>query len=239
VGAPAGALAEWREFDLQSELKKRCGLPVFHSNDATAACGAELIFGKGREHFDYVYFFIGSFAGGGIVLGGSLFPGRSGNAGALGSMPIPVHLGGTTGRKGGSEQLIRSASLFRLEKRLQAEGDDPGFLFSSFENWDQLGTVLHGWIEETAEGLAYAITAAVSVVDFGAAIIDGGFPAELRQRLVARVNERLMEMDLKGLTPFQVIEGSVGANARSIGAATLPLFARFLLDRDVLFKAEA
>jgi hypothetical protein len=33
-----------------------------------------------------------------------------------------------------------------------------------------------------------------------------------------------------------VYEGVVGANARVIGGAFLPFFARYLLDRSVLFK---
>ena len=133
-----------------------------------------------------------------------------------------------------------------MEKRLQAEGYDPITLLHSYETsefraseaWDRIGTILDDWIEETAEGLAFAIAAAVSVIDFGAAIIDGGFPIKVRQRLVDRVREKVDEMDLQGLSPFQVIEGSVGATARGIGAASLPLFARFLLDRDVLFKED-
>ncbi len=55
----------------------------------TAACGAELVFGQTKDVNDFVYFYIGSFIGGGIVINGSLYAGRSGNAGALGSMPVP------------------------------------------------------------------------------------------------------------------------------------------------------
>ena len=42
-----------------------------------------------------------------------------------------------------------------------------------------------------------------------------------------------------GITPFAVAEGSIGANARAMGAASLPLFANFIIDRDVLFKEMA
>jgi hypothetical protein len=98
--------------------------------------------------------------------------------------------------------------------------------------------VLDEWIDEAAYGLAHAIVASVSVIDFGAAIIDGAFPPDVRRQLVARTRERIAEIDLQGLSPFQVLEGSIGANARAIGGASLPLFAKYLLDRDVLFKEE-
>ena len=62
--------------------------PVTLCNDATAACAAELTLGQGARYGDFLYVFIGSFIGGGVVLNGSLYPGRTGNAGAIGSMPI-------------------------------------------------------------------------------------------------------------------------------------------------------
>ena len=68
VGAPDMAMDGWRTFDIKEELQARLPFPVYVQNDATAACGAELVFGRGREFTDFVYFYIGFFAGGGIVL---------------------------------------------------------------------------------------------------------------------------------------------------------------------------
>ena len=39
-----------------------------------------------------------------------------------------------------------------------------------------------------------------------------------------------------GITPFAVEEGTIGADARAMGAASLALLANFIIDRDVLFK---
>jgi predicted NBD/HSP70 family sugar kinase len=239
VGAPQEVLNAWREFDMQTEIGIRCAFPVIVSNDATAACGAELTFGIGREHPDFIYFFVGSFIGGGIVLDRSLYPGRFGNAGALGSMPVPSRGPRDSARRSGSKQLIALASLVRLENRLISEGYDPSSLFQSPSQWQPIGPLLDDWIDDAAHGLAHAIVAAVAVIDFGVAIIDGGFPADVRRRLVTRTREAIAEIDLQGLSPFRVLEGSVGADARAIGGASLPLFARYLLDRDVLFKEEA
>jgi len=235
TGAPAASLEAWRTCNLQAELEHLCGWPVFVSNDATAACGAELTFGKGHAFQDFVYIFIGYFAGGGLVLGGNLYPGRQGNAAALGSMPVPERSGEG---KSGTGQLIAQASLHRLEQRLAANNIDPAGFFKA-PQWDRLGSILDDWLIEAASGLAHAIVAAMSVIDFGGAIIDGGFSGEVRARLVALTREKVMAYDLQGLSPFEIIEGSAGANARTAGAASLPFFSRFLLDRDVLFKGEA
>lgn len=240
VGAPQAVLDAWRAVDLKAELEARCPWPVLISNDATAACGAELTFGRGRDYPEFIYVFVGSFVGGGVVLDGSLYAGRRGNAGAIGSMPVPFRSGGGKGRAKGPQvhQLIQSASLYALEARLTAKGLDARAIFRAHEGWDSIGAPLADWLEEAAAALAHALVASVSVIDFAATIIDGGFPPQVRARLVALVREKIGEMDLQGLSPFAVIEGEVGANARSIGGASLPLLARFLLDRDVLFKDE-
>lgn len=236
IGAPRAVLDQWRSFDAPAEIGKLCPWPVFFCNDATAACGAELVLGNPGHYQDFLYFFLGSFIGGGIVLDGSLYPGRTGNAGALGSMPVAASL---AGRARVSQQLIRSASIYVLEHRLVAAGKDAAVLWRSPDDWDLTGESLDDWIGEAAESLAFAIVAATSVIDFAAAIIDGAFPAAVRSRIVQRTRERAALLDHQGLSPVTISEGAVGSGARAIGGACLPLLANFARDREVLFKESA
>lgn len=234
VGAPAGRMDAWRDFDLQAELGQaelgmRFGLPVFVENDATAACGAELVFGRGAEFSDFVYFFIGTFIGGGIVLNHAVYSGRTGNAGALGSMPVAGR-----GRRPG--QLIDHASIYELEAMLKRQGIDPSPLWLSPGDWSSLKGADAPWIEETASAIAIAIASSCSVIDFEAVIIDGGFPPDIRERLVEATGRELDRLNLQGISRPKVLEGVIGAGARAIGGASLPLFARYLLDQNVLFK---
>ena len=99
--------------------------------------------------------------------------------------------------------------------------------------------ILDEWIEETAASLAQAVVAAISVIDFEAAIIDGAFPAEVRQRILARTAEKVAGLDCQGLSPVQFSAGTIGSDARAIGGAALPLLASFARDREVLFKEPA
>lgn len=229
VGAPDGAMDVWRSFDLHAEATVALPFPVFLQNDATSACGAELVFGNGPAYPDFVYFFIGSFIGGGIVLNSAVFAGRSGTAGAIG--PLPVR-----DRTGRTRQLLDIASIFVLENMLSESGIDPEPLWYSSEDWFDFGAPLENWIRETAAALAQAIVAAASIIDFSAAIIDGGFPAWVRARLVQATNEEVDRLDLQGIIRPEIIEGAVGAQARAIGGASLPIFNRYLLDQNVLFK---
>ena len=45
------------------------------------------------------------------------------------------------------------------------------------------------------------------------------------------------ELDLQGLSPFQLVEGTLGSDARAIGGASLPLLANYAVDREVLLRA--
>jgi predicted NBD/HSP70 family sugar kinase len=229
VGAPEGAMEIWRKVDLQVEVQSRMSHPVYLRNDATSACGAELVFGAGQRYPDFVYFYIGSFIGGGIVVNSSLFVGRTGTAGAIG--PLPVR-----DKHGQTRQLLDIASIFVLENLLRERGLDPQPLWYAAEEWIDFGEPLEIWIQDTAAALAQAVIAAASIIDFAAAIIDGGFPAWVRHRLVKATIEAMNRLDLQGVMIPDIVEGEVGDQARAIGGASLPIFDRYLIDQTVLFK---
>ena len=80
-------MSAWRSFDVAEAMQEVCGCPVFLENDASAACGAELVFGDGSLPPDFLYFYIGYFIGGGVSLGGRLYTGPTGNAPCPSSAP--------------------------------------------------------------------------------------------------------------------------------------------------------
>ena len=231
IGAPAGAMDGWRSVALGEELERLSGWPVTLCNDATSACAAEFYFGDAWRERDFLYFFVGEFLGGGLVLNSSLYLGRTGNAAAVGSMPAPG--------PGGVAQLIELASLYKLERRLDAAGVDPSSIWLSPESWADFGPVLRGWLDEAAAALAYAIVSAISVVDVAAVVIDGAMPAAVRQTLCQLVAAELEKLDRRGLSDVRTLPGVVGPDARAIGGAALPLIKNFARDRDVLFKEAA
>ncbi len=229
AGAPRDVLESWRDFDLVGELAKLGEWPVHFSNDATAACAAELLFGKGSQHLNFAYFFIGHFIGGGLVLNGHVFQGRAGYAGSFGALPILSSSGET-------HQLIHKASLYVLENRMKDKGLDPRRLVQNPADWGELGELLDTWLDETAFALAYGAAAAMAVIDFDAIIIDGAMPPAVRAELVSRTRVAMQRFDVRGLPAFAIEEGSIGSDARAMGGAALSLFASFMIDRDILFK---
>jgi predicted NBD/HSP70 family sugar kinase len=231
IGASPGAMDAWRNFDVEREIAGVCPYAVTLCNDATAACAAEFFFGRGWRHRDFLYFFIGAFLGGGVVLDGALWPGRTGNAGALGSMPVVAK-----SDAGGAPQLIDCASIYQLERRLDRAGVDASSMWATPDAWADFGPHLNDWIEEVASALAYACAAAISVIDFEAIVIDGAMPTAVRDRLTARTAHVFAGLDRRGLSDVDIVSGTIGADARAIGGAALPLIRNFGRDREVLLK---
>ena len=236
MGAPKAEIDAWRDIDIRTLMAAQVPWPVYFANDITAACAAELMFGMGSRYPDYLYVFIGSFIGGGLVLDGHLFPGRTKNAGALGSMPAQ-HPGAPNGRV---PQLMHIASIYTLERKLLAQGRSPDVLWQSPDDWgDDLGPVLDEWIDEVANSLAYSIVAAIAVIDVETVLIDGAFPTHVREKVIDRTEAAIARVNRQGLSTFRLLPGSIGNAARAMGGASLPLLANFTQDREVLFKDNA
>ncbi|MGB3690355.1 MAG: ROK family transcriptional regulator [Jannaschia helgolandensis] len=222
---------EWSGTDLRAALADITALPVLAMNDATAACLAEQIYGRGKEFRDYAYFFVGSYLGGGIVLNHSLYEGHRGNAGALGSLR-------TIGPNGESRQLVDMASLHLLQTRLRDVGLDPARLSEGPKTWAALARHVEPWLGETAQELAKASLSTCSVIDFEAILIDGAFPETIRHQLVERVRRYLATQDTRGLIVPRIEAGRVGGNARTLGAASGPIVAQYLLNTNTFHTTE-
>jgi predicted NBD/HSP70 family sugar kinase len=229
LGAPHDVLEAWKHTDIRHEIASISPWPVYFHNDGTAACAAELVLGNGQHGEDFLYVFLGSFIGGGVVLNGHLFPGRTGYGGAIGPLPVPA-------AEGGFQQILRSASIYVLADKLTAAGMDPRVLWRDPSDWGELGQPLDEWIADAAKSLAIATVSAVSIIDFRTIVIDGAFPPAVRRALVQATRVAVGGFDLQGLAPFSVAEGTIGFGAREIGGACLPLLANFTQDREVLFK---
>jgi predicted NBD/HSP70 family sugar kinase len=134
------------------------------------------------------------------------------------------------------QQLIACASIYQLERRLGRGGIDASSIWATPDAWADFGSHLDAWIEEVASALAYASVAAISVIDFEAIVIDGGMPPNVRDRLTARTANIFQGLDRRGLSEVEIVSGSIGADARAIGGAALPLIKNFARDREVLFK---
>jgi predicted NBD/HSP70 family sugar kinase len=229
LGVPQDEMDAWRSRDIGAELAAALGLPVYVQNDATSACGAELIFGTGERPKDFLYFYFGTFIGGGLVMNGQLFLGRTGNAAAVGSIQVPAPGGGT-------RRLIDLASMSVLAEAMEAAGEPSDHLWTQHAHWDVSDTVLSRWLDQAAGALAHATLAAAALLEIQTVLIDGWMPVAVRAELVRRTQSALLRMDLAGIDVPMIREGTVGAEARALGAAAIPLSQRYLIDQNAAVR---
>ena len=215
-------MAGWRTADIRATLDEKYDFPVFSQNDATSACGAELVFGPQDGPGDFLYFYVGYFIGGGFVLNGQIYSGR-GNSGALGPLPVPDGLGNTV-------PLIDVASLYLLERKMVSSGQTADAMWQSADHWILPEQGIDDWIEQAAYGIASAIKACCSLIDFECVKLDGWMPDSVCEKLVNRTSEKLTSFDFTGLERPEVRRGSIGPDARALGAASLPLSKRYLVE---------
>ena len=229
LGAPQAEMDAWRDRDMAADLAAITGMPVYVQNDATSACGAELVFGTGDRPSDFLYFYFGTFIGGGLVLNGQLSLGHTGNAAGVGPLPVP-------GPDGRMRRLFDVASLSVLADAMEAHGEPSDHLWERPDNWQVSDAVLQAWMDAAAEGLAAAILSASALLELEAVLIDGWMPQAVRAEVTRRTQAALLRLDLSGVTPPVVREGSVGAQARSLGAAAIPLSQRYLIDQNAAMR---
>ena len=215
TGAPQGAMAEWEHATFREDLEIALNTPVAEMNDANAACLASLRLGGGRNLSSFVYFYVGTFIGGGLALGDQVFEGLAGNAGAIGS--LPTHLSGE--RK--TSQLLDYASIHILEDAMTAAGLDVDSLYSG-QLIPAAKDLFAEWQTKAADAIAFAAMGGQVFVDPEGIVLDTSLSPPLRQSLVAATNAALNAYDQRGIRKVEVIHCEVGIHARSLGSALLP-----------------
>lgn len=226
---------KWNRIDIRERVQAMTDLPVEFSKDTAAACVAELVAGRGRSIKSFLYVFVGTFIGGGLVIDSHLRSGRHGNAGAVGSIP----LGLARSDKGSPpEQLLSDASLFNLEQLFGAAGLDETAALDARALQAPWLTHTSAWLDDAARAIALAINSATCLLDLDGVIIDGSIDRKLLDKLMGEVEKALDYYSWEGITRPEVLAGTIGSDARAIGGALLPLYANFAPDRDLFLKLD-
>lgn len=230
LGAPPATLEAWNAIDIRARIAAMTGLPVEFAKDTTAACAAELVMGQGRGIRSFLYLFVGTFIGGGLVIDGRLHGGPHGNAGAVGSMPLAL----ANGRS--PKQLLHTASGFVLEQRLVAAGAPAAAAHDHRALGAQIWAVTEHWLDEACPAIALTIATSTALLDLESVVIDGEFDRQLVREIIRRTQRELDRLEWEGMVRPQLIEGTIGADARAMGGAILPLYAHFAPRHELFLK---
>jgi predicted NBD/HSP70 family sugar kinase len=233
LAAPAGVMDAWNEIDIRARIQALTRLPVEFAKDTTAACVAELVFGQGRSAENFLYLFIGTFVGGGLVIDGNLHPGPRGNAGAVGSLP----LAGSS--QGDPKQLLHAASGLGLEQLFKSHGAPVAAAHDERALSAALRPLTDRWLEEACPALALTVASAAALLDLDVVVIDGSMDRAMIAEIIAGTGRALDRFSWEGIARPAVLAGSIGADARAMGGAILPLYRHFAPSRELFIKAEA
>jgi predicted NBD/HSP70 family sugar kinase len=233
-GRAAQALARWEHIDLPAEVQRLTDLPVVFAKDTTAACVAELLQGHGRSVRSFLYVFVGTFIGGGLVLSGHIMNGERGNAGAIGSLPVGLASMGS----GMPPQLLQKASGWQLEQALLAAGHNPLLIHQAAIMDADYAEFTAPWIAQASQALAMTVASSAALLDLDAVVMDGSLGAPLMTALMSATQDALAQYRFDGMHQPQLLAGQVGAHARALGGALLPLHSQFFPDKDIFLKQD-
>ena len=202
LGVTPAAAERWNRLDLREAVAAMCDWHVHAMKDTAAACVAELVEGRGRGMHSFLYIFVDTFIGGGLVIDSHLRNGLTGNAGAIGSMPLGLPDG-----HGAAPQLLSVASLHTLEQAWRdAALSDPGF-----EGPEALQApwqdVTRAWLGRAATAIAHAINGATCLLDLDGVIIDGAIHRSLRDELIAATEAAMRRSNWEGVIAPQLFAG--------------------------------
>jgi predicted NBD/HSP70 family sugar kinase len=235
LGWPQGVADEWRSVDLAAAVQQVTTRPVTLLKDTAAACVAELVAGSTQGSRSFLYVFVDTFVGGGLVIDGHLHAGARGNAGAVGSMALGV----ATKPGAPPDQTLSRASLLTLERAMGSSGLDPSAAMDERAWAPPWREVTQAWLAEAAQAIAHSVHAAACLLDLEATIVDGSFDRVLLAPLLDAIEAALARYNWEGATVPRVLAGTIGSDARALGAAWLPLYAAFAPDREAFLKAAA
>jgi predicted NBD/HSP70 family sugar kinase len=225
---------KWNRVDLSERVGRATGLPVHFVKDTAAACVAELVSGIGRNVRSFLYVFVDTFIGGGLVIDSHLRSGLHGNAGAVGSLALRQAAPG----EATPPQLLSVASLFNLEAFYREAGLDTGAAVDERALQPPWEPHTRRWLEQAVPAIAVAVHNASCLLDLEGIVIDGSFARPLLAALLQRLDAALEAYSWEGVARPQLRAGTIGSDARALGGALLPLYANFAPDRDLFLKLE-
>ncbi|MEU1376197.1 ROK family protein [Streptomyces triculaminicus] len=213
----------WRGFPLVAEVARAVGgLPVTLVGDGVAMTAAEHWRGAARGRANALCMVVSTGVGGGLVLGGRLNPGPTGNAGHIGH--ISVALDGDPCPCGGRGCVERLASGPNITRRALADGwrPEPGEEASTAAVAAAARTgdaIALASFARAAQALAAGIAATAALVEIEVAVIGGGV-AQAGEVLFAPLRERLRDYAALSFTSaVEVLPARLGSDAGLVGAA--------------------
>jgi glucokinase len=221
----------WRDFPLRDALAGAFGLPTIVDNDAKALALGEALFGAGRGSRAMVGMVVSTGVGGGIVVGGRLLHGATGNAGHIGhAIVVPGGLSCECGARGcltpyasGTGIAARAREAIRRGVPTSLAALPPDQLTAEMiaahaAGGDRLARRLFG---DAGRMLARAIAGAAAVLDVDRFVLGGGVTRSGALLFGPLRRELRLRARLSFTAGMDVVPAQLGLESGVVGAAAL------------------
>ncbi|WP_077340702.1 ROK family transcriptional regulator [Pseudocolwellia agarivorans] len=203
------ALEEWAQINIAKIVADTFNLPTWVVNDGTGAAAGEGIVGKGKEYKNFVYLFISSAFGGGLINNLDILKGTYGNAGELGDMLPP--------------KLYSHPNLELFRRILLKNGVEIPSIYSLNETYDPQWPGVDEWIYKVQDSFDLVATCSSALLDTQAIIIGGHIPKKLAEKIIPRIDVYAQFRRGEKRPQPKIVCADVVTNPVAVGAATLPL----------------
>jgi predicted NBD/HSP70 family sugar kinase len=213
-------LPGWSRQGLVDIVRRELGVGISFENDVNLAALGEQWRGLGKDVRNFLYLWIGTGVGMGLILDGRLYRGTTGRAGEVGYMPLgPAGPDHVNRRRGSFEEAVAATGV--LSKARELGMTDPTSAKQVFDEARRGDPLAQRVVEMEAARIALGIAAIVPVVDPELVIVGGG---------IGRNGDLLiepMERELRRLSPFppRLAESALGEDAVLQGAVAVAVAA--------------
>lgn len=215
-------LPGWLDVPIVAAATEAFGLPVALENDATAAAAGEHRYGAGAGTSHMVYLTISTGVGGGVVIGGRLYRGATGNGGELGHVTVDCdgRVCRGCGRKGCLEAYVSGTSIAeRAREAGMAGGLTATDVAAAARAGDPVATEV--W-NATTVALGCGLTSIVNLFEPELVVLGGGVVSGAGEQLLGPVREHVRR-DAMGTAGevARIVESPLGPHVGVIGAAAI------------------
>jgi len=213
-------LPGWTNIPIVDMASTEFGLRAVLDNDATAAAAGEHRFGAGRGTSNMVYLTVSTGVGGGVILDGRVFRGRTGNGGELGH--VTVDWRGRPckgcGRRGCLEAYASGTSIAERAREAGLDVETASDVAAAARSGDVVAKRV--W-DETCEALASGVTSLANVFEPERVVIGGGVSREGEQ-LLGPVRQRVLAEVIGPVTrSLEIVSAELGDTVGVVGAAAV------------------
>ncbi|MCV7206226.1 sugar kinase [Mycolicibacterium peregrinum] len=213
-------ITEWQHFPIAERVAAATGLPVRLGGDGLCMALGEQWCGAGRGAQFLLGMVVSTGVGGGLVLDGAPYDGRTGNAGHVGHVIVAPDGGDlcTCGGHGCVETIASGPSMVRWARRHGWNGTDAKALGEAANQGDELAVKA---FHRGARAVAAMIASVGAVCDLDLVVIGGGV-AKSGALLFDPVRAALADYaGLEFLRGLRVVPAELGGDAGLVGAAAL------------------